>query len=441
MRIFHITALFVLTAVCVCGQAAEKRKLVYVTVLFRHGDRTPVFVYPTDPYKEEDWLQGFGQLSQEGMRQQYELGQFLRKRYAGYLSKFYNRNEVLVLSTDYDRTLMSAQASLAGLYPPSGWQVFMKGLRWQPIPVHALPKSQEKLLLYPLKDCPRYHELMNETHHTEEFLSFTATHKNFIDLVRNKAGFNTTDLNYVWGVQDTLLCQSLHNMSLPAWVTPDVMEKLNTVKDFALEILFGVHKRQEKSRLQTGILLGEIVKNLSKMAVPEPSQKLKMMMLSSHDTTLAAIQISMNVFNGKQPPYSSCQIFELYREANGSYSVSIFYRNDSTVEPYPQQLPGCSVNCPLDDFVKLTKPFISDDRDKECQAASKDTDGHEPLTHKPDCPPSSVNPDHQSCRVICLQKDQIRSQRKRDLRNQEVRKTKSVNSFLRDLQPLHLGMQ
>ncbi|KAG7239356.1 hypothetical protein INR49_029344 [Caranx melampygus] len=114
-----------------------------------------------------------------------------------------------------------------------------------------------------------------------------------------------------------------------------------------------------------GILLGEIVKNLSKMATPDPNQQLKLMMLSA---------ASLNVFNGRQPPYASCQIFELYREDNGSATVSMFYRNDSTVAPYPQQLPGCSLDCPLEDFVRITKLSISDDRDQECQLPSKGRD-------------------------------------------------------------------
>uniref|UniRef100_A0A7N8YMN2 Lysosomal acid phosphatase n=1 Tax=Mastacembelus armatus TaxID=205130 RepID=A0A7N8YMN2_9TELE len=294
-----------------CGQAAAERKLVFVTVLFRHGDRSPIKAYPTDPYQENDWPQGFGQLSQEGMRQHHELGQFLRKRYKGFLNESYDRHEITVRSTDYDRTLMSAEANLAGLYPPSGQQVFRPELKWQPIPVHTVPQSEER---------------------------------------------------------------SRHNMTLPDWVTPDVMEMLRVLKDFGFQLIFGVYKQQEKSRLQGGILLGEIVKNLSKMALIDPKQRLKMMMLSAHDTTVAALQASLNVFNGKQPPYASCQIFELYRDDNGSVSVSLLYRNDSSMEPYPQQLPGCSLDCPLDEFVKITKLSISDNRDKECQVPSERTD-------------------------------------------------------------------
>lgn len=54
-----------------------------------------------------------------------------------------------------------------------------------------------------------------------------------------------------------------------------------------------------------------------------------------------------------------------------SASVLMFYRNDSTVPPYPVQLPGCALDCPLEDFVRITKLSISDDRDKECQLSAE----------------------------------------------------------------------
>ncbi|XP_029928930.1 lysosomal acid phosphatase [Myripristis murdjan] len=362
--------LLFLTLSSAWGKLSAERKLAFVTVLFRHGDRSPVRAYPNDPYKESSWPQGFGQLSQEGMRQHLELGQFLRKRYQGFLNESYDRHEISVRSTDYDRTLMSAEANLAGLYPPEGRQVFTPNLSWQPIPVHTVPQSQERLLSFPLGDCPRYKQLMSETEKTDEFISVTNKYKDIIDLVRNETGLNSTTVESVWSVYDTLFCEARHNLTAPDWVTAEVMEKLRILKDFGFQVLFGVHKQQEKSRLQGGLLLGEIVKNLSKMAAPDSKQRLKMMMLSAHDTTIAALQASLNVFSGRQPPYASCHIFELYRD-NGSFSVSMFYRNDSTVEPYPLLLPNCTLDCPLDDFVRLTKPSIAEDRDKECQVSSK----------------------------------------------------------------------
>ena len=59
---------------------------------------------------------------------------------------------------------------------------------------------------------------------------------------------------------------------------------------------------------------------------------------------------------------------------SSSASVSMLYRNDSKVEPYPLQLPGCSLDCPLEEFVGITKLSISEDRDKECQVPSEGRD-------------------------------------------------------------------
>ncbi|XP_052637969.1 lysosomal acid phosphatase [Harpia harpyja] len=349
---------------------ARPRSLRFVTLVYRHGDRSPIKAYPRDPFQEGAWPQGFGQLTQVGMRQQWELGQALRRRYRGFLSDTYRRQEIFIRSTDCDRTLMSAETNLAGLYPPEGQQMFNPNISWQPIPVHTVPESEERLLKFPLTPCPRYEQLQNETRHSAEYINKTKENWQFLQMVANETGIRDVSLECVWSVYDTLFCEQAHKMDLPAWVTPDVMTRLKQLKDFGFEFLFGIHNRVEKARLQGGVLLNHIRKNLTKAANVSAHQNLKLLAYSAHDTTLVALQMALDVYNKIQAPYASCHLFELYQEDDGNFSVEMFFRNESGKEPFPLTIPGCQHKCPLQRFLELTDPVVPQDWEQECQVAS-----------------------------------------------------------------------
>lgn len=89
-----------------------------------------------------------------GRHQHLLLGRWLRKRYRKLLSETYTYYDIFVRSTDVDRTLMSAESNLAGLYPPEGNQIW-DALKWMPIPVHTIPEKEDHILSMK-KYCPRY---------------------------------------------------------------------------------------------------------------------------------------------------------------------------------------------------------------------------------------------------------------------------------------------
>ena len=53
--------------------------------------------------------------------------------------------QVYVRSTDSDRTLMTVESILAGLYPPEGFQIWHSNIPWQPIPVHTVPADLDNV--------------------------------------------------------------------------------------------------------------------------------------------------------------------------------------------------------------------------------------------------------------------------------------------------------
>ena len=191
-----------------------------VHLLFRHGDRTPISAYPNDPWANYSWPGGWGQLTSRGMTRHFQLGQWLRQRYAGFLSDQYSREEIVIRSTDTDRTLMSALSNLAGLFPPDSEQTWNPSLAWQPIPVHTVPQSED-YLLSSHADCPRFTELQEEIEKGEWMQRIYKNNQQLFEFISEKSGTHITDIVKLDYIYDSLLIESENNLTLPEW-TKDI---------------------------------------------------------------------------------------------------------------------------------------------------------------------------------------------------------------------------
>lgn len=84
---------------------------------------------------------------------EFTLGKKLREWYDNFLGERYRVQDVYAQSTNVDRTKMSLQLVLAGLYPPTKGQIWNPNLLWMPIPTHYVP--DEVAITLNFQYCPK----------------------------------------------------------------------------------------------------------------------------------------------------------------------------------------------------------------------------------------------------------------------------------------------
>lgn len=137
---------------------------------------------------------------QLGKKQHYKLGKWLRQRYYDRLfPNGYSADKVYILSTDYDRTIMSAAANLAGLFPPTKKQRWNKHLAWQPMPIHSVSGDEDEILLSFRNPCPLHDKLMKE--YTAPFYS---QYEQLFAYASDRIGQNLSQSQAFVGLYDTL---------------------------------------------------------------------------------------------------------------------------------------------------------------------------------------------------------------------------------------------
>ncbi|CAB3378604.1 Hypothetical predicted protein [Cloeon dipterum] len=343
--------------------------VILTNIIFRHGDRTPVEPYPTDPYRNVSvyWPEGLGQLTDVGKEQHFKLGQYFRKRYDSLLPKKYNYNDVLVRSTDVDRTLMSAESNLAGFFPPV--KPWSPDLKWSPIPVHTVPENLDNLVSMK-HPCPRYDLEFKNLMESDFMKKIKAQYQDLYDYLTEQTGKEVQDPINVQYIFNTLWIEQLKNLKLPEWtkkVYPDRMQELSRLS-FTLNAYTA-----ELKRLKGGPLIGEIVNHMKQKVNKTLTPDRKLFLYSAHDTTVANILMTLDLFDAQNPPYTSSILLELHKLPPEKYFVTILYKNETDREPFKLSLPGCAFRCPLDDFVKLTSPMIPEDWNAECQLGAEQT--------------------------------------------------------------------
>lgn len=322
--------------------------LVFAVDIIRHGDRAPVADVKYPPYI---WPEGPGQLTAEGMHQEYQNGVNFRGFYVNethLLPTNYQAGSLYVRSSDFDRTLMSAEAVLTGLYPPGTGPNLPDTKNpalpdaLQPIPIHTVPKDSDSLF-FPQQPMPLFKRYV--------FSSPDWQQKN-AELAPNYArwseasGMKIKTLYNIIGLGDALYIRQVHNVPLPQGLSKQDVQTIISAYQWAIARLFSP---PEVSDPLAHNLLMQIDQYFQDASLQKTA--LKYVLFSAHDVTLLSTLSALGAPLSVQVPYASDLRLELLENDTQQYFVKVTYNGK------PVNLPNCqnSDTCTLSEFVAIDR--------------------------------------------------------------------------------------
>ncbi|XP_054165608.1 prostatic acid phosphatase-like [Oppia nitens] len=356
----------------VITSSTDSSQLKLVFMIHRHGDRTPIQSYPTDPYANSSyWPDGWGQLTTKGKQRMYALGEYIRRRYQDFLT--IDPREVYIRSSGSDRCLESAALVMAGMYRPDDRWIWdnQLGKQWQPFAIQTVPHDNDSML-NPGSHCVSAEQELSRIRGSSQYISITQKKKGLLDYVSINSGRNVTDLDSAEKIFDVIAIEQQNGYKLPLWIDTPTFDALKDISDITFVLDFSTHLIQ---RLRTGLLLKDVI-NRAKEEISKNknnthsynSIKKKIFIYSTHDTQLATLMNALHNFDNKSPPFGSTILIEL-RQSNSNYTFNFYYMNDTYSKPIPLGLPNCTDHqneCSFTQFVESVNDLIPDDWDHEC---------------------------------------------------------------------------
>lgn len=171
---------------------------------------------------------------QRGKQRSYLLGKLLRERYGNFLGDIYTSDIMEMISTDFDRTKMSALLVLAGLFPPSSSQKWNDELNWLPIPYDFDKAMQDyvRICFYThfretaynfqfirraTHYCPKYLQELKKVEQTEEYNRILQQYADVINYLQKHSGKRIKTFHDAFSIYQTLHAEENMNFTLPEW--------------------------------------------------------------------------------------------------------------------------------------------------------------------------------------------------------------------------------
>jgi len=192
------------------------------------------------------------------------------------------------------------------------------------------------------------------------------------------------------GILDTIRAAVAHGINVP----PEFEDKsvMDLIEKAVVNEWFAGYKTEEVRRLGMGRLLEDLSRKMQHKAAYGSQDPLKILVHSTHDTAIAALCSTLDVFDDRWPAFTASITFELYKKTGPSdrcsYPQAIFSHFGTSSTYYPQHyvrmryqnknmvLPFCAEVgnhlegnpefCTLAAFRERVKELTPTDWDVEC---------------------------------------------------------------------------
>ncbi|CAD6192304.1 unnamed protein product [Caenorhabditis auriculariae] len=322
--------------------------------IWRHGDRAPgELPYPNDKNGLEAWPRGWNQMTNRGIKQAAQLGKWLKRRYGkgdGAILRVFNKSKIYFQSSDSERAIETSQAVAATLFKPRGNRIWTDSSdleNWQPTPIHTTAIGYDPLLRPSKFPCPLYDKIEDE----EAAPKIAKINQDYAEMFRNLSavtGIANVSFKNIGDLYDVTR-EIINNLKPDEWIKYEFngssylthVIELKRISD-AMEF-----DTKEKAKLGAGYLVNNWLNHMEKAASGKSS--LRAVLYSSHDGTVSAFLSALGVSNNLLVPYTGTVLAELHDDQ----TVQFFYRNNTNLNPFPLQIPGCSQACPLPQLLDL----------------------------------------------------------------------------------------
>ncbi|CAD8077462.1 unnamed protein product [Paramecium primaurelia] len=341
-------------------------KLLVVQAIWRHGARNPYYCnYECNPNVAKG---DSAQLTPTGMRQQYVLGKWLRQRYiidTPFLTPTFNENEIYIESSDFNRTLQSANCNLQGMYPegpnvihfvdqnislllpPNKGAFTPPGIgdnalpnKIQLIPIHTKQKEIDYALAM---SCPKGPDIVAQNLYTNLYKEVNEAsaklYKDFNEQLKLTGDNQVNDFINLSNYRDTLICNRYNGDKMPEDLKTETLQQIDDIANLA----FSLEKFQtpEQVKLYSTPYFKQVIDRFDTFL--NGTSNIKYYGSSSHDSTILATLSGLNLTSAQ------CQA-DVYLQKNltqqncitkyveFAYNIIFELYNNSITGPYVKVL-------------------------------------------------------------------------------------------------------